>query len=346
MMRPSLAAGEDMNRHTRSGSLVIIAGVASWLASPAHAQPAKVEAGKESVSKNAVAAAAATVPKISILRLQVIKPDPTGGNMRIGMARRRAFGLPDTAPEGTSLTFLVEDPEQWIFSLESKNSKILDFHDDKNTDLNVSKPEPEPQPQGQGRPNPFNRQAGPEECTLSSELDPAGHHAIVTVHSPQFPATGANGLRLEAELVMKYARGSKTVEQKNVNLKFDTITVGPVPLVVMTQVDDNGGMVQRDGMQVTIIHQGQLREITKVAFIGADGEEIQTNGTGSGQNGSIHTASYHLVKRVETCTIRLTVPDKIETVTLAVTINTGLGFPPGVRRRIVTPPESSAKAPR
>ena len=211
-----------MKRHTRSGSLVIIAGVASWLASPAHAQPAKVEAGKEPASKNAVAAAAAaTVPKVSILRLQVINPDPPGANMRNGIARRRAFGLPDTPREGTSLTFLVEDPEQWIFSLESKNSKILDFHDDKNTDLNVSKPEPEQQPQG--RPNPFNRQAGPEECTLSSELDPAGHHAIVTVHSPQFPATGANGLRLEAELVMKYARGAKTVEQKNVNLKFDTI---------------------------------------------------------------------------------------------------------------------------
>jgi hypothetical protein len=333
-----------MNRHTRSGSLVIIAGVASGLASPAHAQPAKVEAGKESASKNAVAAAAAaTVPKVSILRLQVIKPDPPGGNMRNGIARRRAFGLPDTLREGTSLTFLVEDPEQWIFSLESKNSKVLDFHDDKNTDLNVSKPEPEQQPQG--RPNPFG-QAGPEECTLSSELDPAGHHAIVTVHSPQFPATGAKDLRLEAELVMKYARGAKNVEQKNVNLKFDTITVGPVPLVVMTQVDDNGGTVQRDGTQVTILHQGLLHEITKVAFIGADGEEIQTNGSGSGQNGSIHMASYHLVKRVETCTIRLTVPDKIETVTLAVTINTGLGFPPGVRRRIVTPPESSAKAPQ
>ncbi len=156
-----------MKRHTPSGRLVIIAGVAIWLSSPAHAQPAKVGAGKESAPKDASAAApGALVPKVSILRLQVIKPEPPGANTRNGYARRRAFGFPDTAAAGTSLTF-----------------------------LNVSKPEPEQQPPGR---NPFNRQAGPEECTLTSELDPAGHTKVfdVTVwtaaaHLTSLPSPGA-----------------------------------------------------------------------------------------------------------------------------------------------------------
>ncbi len=87
-----------------------------------------------------------------------------------------------------------------------------------------------------------------------------------------------------------------------------------------------------------LYHQGPLREIKKVSFIGPDGEEIQARASGSGQSGSVHQAYYSLARRVETCTIRLTVPETIETVTMAVAIDTGVGFPPGLRRRILPAP--------
>jgi hypothetical protein len=97
-------------------------------------------------------------------------------------------------------------------------------------------------------------------------------------------------------------------------------------------------------MQVILFHQGPLeREIRKVAFIGPDGEEIQARASGSGQSGSVHQAYYTLTRKVETCTVRLTVPERIETVTLSVAIDTGVGFPPGARRRTLRTSEPRAK---
>ena len=141
---------------------------------------------------------------------------------------------------------------------------------------------------------------------------------------------------------MKYGHGERTVEQKNVNMKVDTITVGPSPLVVMSQ-DPGDGAGQQNGTQVTLFHQGPiLREIKKVAFIGPDGEEIQTRGSGSGSSGSIHNLHYTFARKVESCTVRLTVPETVETVTLSVAIDTGVGFPPGARRRTLKTPEPRA----
>jgi hypothetical protein len=88
-------------------------------------------------------------------------------------------------------------------------------------------------PAGSERPVP--PRPGQEEGPNSAEVNPSGHRAIVTVHSPRFPAGGANPLLLEAVLVVRYGRGEKTVEQKNVNLKLDKLTVGPIPMVVMSQ---------------------------------------------------------------------------------------------------------------
>ena len=53
----------------------------------------------------------------------------------------------------------------------------------------------------------------------------------------------------------------------------------------------------------------------------------QARASGSGQSGSVYQSHYWLSKKVETCTIRLTAPETIETVNMAVAINTGIGFP-------------------
>jgi hypothetical protein len=97
--------------------------------------------------------------------------------------------------------------------------------------------------------------------------------------------------------------------------------------------------MMQSGTQVSLFHHEPLREIRKVAFIGPDGEEIQTRGSGGGQSGNIHITSYSLEKKLDTCTIRLTVPETIETVRMAVAINTGIGFPPFATRRILSAPE-------
>ena len=222
---------------------------------------------------------------------------------------------------------------QSILGLEAKDCKITRFRDDKDTDL--APDGKEPAAAGMIVAPRFGQEEGP----LSAEVDPAGHRATITVHSPRFPAGGANRLLLEAVLAVRYGRGEKIVEQKNVNLKVDKLTVGPIPLVVMSQDRASQGMMPREGTQVTLFHHQTLAEIRKVVFIGPGGEEIPTNGSGQGTNGSIYMTNYSLAQKVETCTIRLTVPETIETVHMAVAINTGVGFPPFASRRVIPAPE-------
>ena len=126
---------------------------------------------------------------------------------------------------------------------------------------------------------------------------------------------------------------------KNLNLKLDKLTAGLYSIVVMSQDDSNRGFAQGGGTQVILFHQCSPRDIKKVAFIGPDGQEIAANVSGTGQSGSVYQTYYTLSKKVETCTIRLTAPETIETVNMAVGINTGIGFPPFVSRRILSAPE-------
>jgi hypothetical protein len=324
-----------MRRSIRLGRLLIVAAIAVWLGLP----PSLVRAQSRKAVPDSGAGGTAPVdgkfmPQVSILRLQVVKPDPGPLDMPAGIRRmRRINGFDSTPEEGTTLTLLIEEPQQWILSLEAKDCKITKFRDDRNTDLTLDKVP------GEGDNFAFNPRPGPENCTLVGEVDPTGHRATVTVHSPHFPASGANRLSLEADLVIKFGHGERKVEQKNVNLKGDTIRVGPSPLVVMSQ-DPSDGAGQQNGTQVTLFHHGPIqREIKKVAFIGPDDAEIQTRAGGGGSTGSIHLLHYTFAQKVETCTVRLTVPETVETVTFSVAIDTGVGFPPGARRRSLKTPE-------
>jgi hypothetical protein len=232
-----------------------------------------------------------------------------------------------------------------IQSVECKDCRITKFRDDKDTNLL----EDNPAEQGEGAPpDPGRRPLPPQapESPFTADVDPSGHHATVTVHAPHLPASSASKILLDANLVVKYARGERTVEQKNVNLKLDKITVGPIPMIVATQSDAEAmmgrGIGMQAGMQVLLFHQGPQLGIKKLAFIGPDGNEIQAQMNGSGSNGFLHQTYYHLPGKVETCTIRVTVPEVIETATVAISVSTGVGFPPGVRRSFVPTPAPAA----
>ena len=164
----------------------------------------------------------------------------------------------------------------------------------------------------------------------------------MTIHSPRLPTSGANKIHVEAVLVLKYLRGEKTIEQKNVNLRLDKITASPFRLIIASQSDDEVLMGQQFGVQagteVVLLHQGPLLGVKGIAFIDSAGEEIQATVNGSGSSGSLHHTYYHLARKVETCTIRITVPEAVETATVAISLTTGVGFSPAVRRSFVPSP--------
>ena len=226
---------ETMKRTSRFGGMLVAAGVALWCEPPPLALAQEDPAPEAQAGDKATAGKTEkSVPRISLLSLQVTRPLPAAADMPPAMMRQRRFGVQrfgmQQAPgEGTTLTFLVEEPQQSMIGLEMKDCKITKFCDDKNTDLTKAKGPPE---QGEAPRIPG---AEPETFSFSGDLDPDGHRATVTVHSPLFPASGANRLLLDAELVVRYGRGEKVVEQKDVNLKADKLTVGPIPMLVMKQ---------------------------------------------------------------------------------------------------------------
>jgi hypothetical protein len=330
-----------MPRSLRLGRLLGLAGVTVWLGLPASLVPAQFAKSRPGAGPTEKAPPEDKgPPRISVLRLQVVKPDPGQPDGPAGFPRRNRFGLAAAPREGTSLTFTLDEPEQWILDLKADDCKITRFRDDKDTDLAPAAIDPA------GGGMPFGPRPGQEEGPISVEVDPTGHRATVTVHSPRLPTGGANRLLLDAVLVVRYGRGERTVEQKNVNLKVDKLTVGPIPMVVFSPdaAGPGRGMIQGESTQVTLFHHRPLREIKKVAFIGPDGNEILTSRVGWGQNGSTYQTSYSLARKVETCTVRFTVPETIETVHMAVAINTSVGFHPFVTRRILpaTEPRTTA----
>jgi hypothetical protein len=328
-----------MQRSLRFGRLVIVAGIAVCVGSPPSSLRGQSQkAGGDAGPGGKPSAEGKSLPRVSIQSVQVIKPDPGQADQPVHMRNMRRFGFQAASQEGTTLALLIDEAQQSILSLEKKDCKIKKFCDDRDTGLAQASGRAE------GGDLPSNSQLAPENCTVSGEVDPSGHRATLTVHSPHFPADGANRLLLEADVVMRLGHGEKTVEQKNVNLKGDMITVGPSPLIVMTQ-DPVDGIGQDGGTQVILFHRGPIqRDIKKVAFIGPDGKEFQTQGSGHGQSGSIHQEHYNLTSRVETCTVRLTVHEKIERVMLSFAIETGIGFPRGARRRTLTTLESRGQA--
>jgi hypothetical protein len=323
-----------MSRSPRLGRLLGLAGVAVWLGSPPSLVRAQVEKSHPGATPTTKARAEdAGPPRISVLRLQVVRPAPAPPDGPAGVLRRNRFGFDAAARDGTSLTFMLEEPQQLILSVEARDCKITKFRDDKGTDLVPDAKDTV------GGPMPMNPPIGPSEGPISADVDSAGRRATVTVHSPRLPAGGANRLHLEAILVVRYARGERTVEHKNVNLKLDKLTAGPFSFVVMMQDDSNRGFAQGGTVQVSLFHQGPLRDIKKVAFIGPDGQEIAARVNGWGQSGTAYHTTYLLSQKVESCTIRLTAPETIETVNMAIGIDTGVGFPPFVSRRIIPAPE-------
>jgi hypothetical protein len=314
-------------------------GLSFWfLAAPllARAQATKTiteprpAAGKDQDSK--------APPRVTLLSLQVARQEPPQADVAPAMMRMHRFNMMNQSVSrpGTTLTLLLEDPDRLIEGIESKDCKITSFRDDKGTDLLKD----EAPANEDGVLIPAGVQ--PLDVPFSAVAQPDGHRVTVTVHSARLPATSSNKILLEANLVLRYMHGEKTIEQKNVNLKLDKITAGPIPLIVASQSFDEAMMGRRPniqpGTQVIIYHQGPMIGVRKLEFIDADGNEIKATASGSGSNGSIQQTYYQLEGKVETCTVRFTVPDVIEKATVAISLTTGVGFPPGVRRSFVPTP--------
>jgi hypothetical protein len=193
-----------MQRSIRFGKLVVVASITVCIGSPPPPLRAQAQKAGSDVGPGAKSSVdGKSLPGVSILSLQIIKPDPALADMPVHMRNMRRFGFPNAPQEGTKLVLSIDEPQQWILGLEAKDCKITKFCDDRGTDL------ARPIDRAEGGGLPLNPQLAPVNCTLTGEVDPAGHRATVTVHSPHFPAGGANRLSLEADPVNRHRHGRR-----------------------------------------------------------------------------------------------------------------------------------------
>ena len=151
-----------MNRTSRFGGMLVAAGVTFGCGAPrsvALAQEGSPDPEARAGDKEPAGKGEKSLPRISLLSLQVTRPLPAAADMPPGMMRPRRFGvqrfgMQQTPGEGTTLTFLVEEPQQSMLGLEIKDCKITKFCDDKNTDLTKAK---EHARAGRGAPNSRGR---------------------------------------------------------------------------------------------------------------------------------------------------------------------------------------------
>jgi hypothetical protein len=104
------------------------------------------------------------------------------------------------------------------------------------------------------------------------------------------PASSATKILLEANLVLKYSCGEKTIEPKLVSLRLNKITEGPDRLVIATQTEPRGRIARQaerlDGTQIILFHPEPRLGDAKVAFIGPDENEVQPRSNSSGSKRS------------------------------------------------------------
>ena len=125
-----------MKQSAGLGELLVVTGVAIWIV----ATPLRIEAQPRKSAPDPKPGAKDQqdikgLPRVSLLRLQVIKPEPAEANPRPRFPRPRPFGLQNEPPEGTTLTFLVEDPGRLIQTVQTKECRITRLTDDRDTDL-------------------------------------------------------------------------------------------------------------------------------------------------------------------------------------------------------------------
>jgi hypothetical protein len=207
--------------------------------------------------------------------------------------------------KGTALEVIVAQPGKRILGLDAKASKLESFTDDKKTDL----------AKGGG---PFDRWLD----DFSARVNKDGTRILFTARSGAVPAPGATRIVLKAKVVLKVGADEKTAEDKKVALKEAKVKVGPY------QVGLSKGFGGGDETVVEV--SSSERNIKSVTFLDKDGKELKAEQVGSGSFGdgkmNTYTTDYALKGKVTEVGVRIIYFSKVETVTVPIDLEVGVGF--------------------
>jgi len=253
----------------------------------------------------------------------------------------------------TEIGVVISMPGTYI--LEARRGKLTSFTDDKGTDL-IKKEEPPPDSFiGMTAGGAFFRtwwQGIWSDIPVSKD----GGHFGMEVRGGNTPAVGATKIKLKADVEVTCGLDEKTVELKNVKIDANLdAAIGPFILRWNKESSENEARLT--------FSWKQAKAIKSVVFLTASGVEIKATksnsggfggggGGGKGGGGGIkgggglfkvgtlgfggsgptpqttrtEQAHYSLTVPGEPCTVRVTFFDNLETVTVPINVEVGVGF--------------------
>ena len=266
----------------------------------------KLSAADQQVAKELAAKAAPTADAaaVEVVGLAISKPsNPESGLMAPNMMMSG----------GVALTFIVPSGERHFIGFDNDVSRIAACTDDQGSDLTAA-------PEAGNNFGFF----GPFNASISND----GQKCQVTATLPGVPKQGSTKINFDATLTILCGKDEKTEEQRDFALEPGSeITIGPVPLKVESAEDQDFGDVK---FAVSFTSEKPRDAIKSLEFIGPDGEVLELQPMGSGSFGFgdqiTYQASYGLKEKVDKVTVRMTYYSAVETLTVPVKIETGVGL--------------------
>ena len=292
----------------------------------ASAQAPKPAAPKAATMPVKPAAPGAT--KVEVLALHATKGLP-GAPVKYDMMTARDPIADILDIPSFEVSMLLSRPDRNLIAFDAKASKLLSLTDDRKTEL---------MKETGGIPTGFDVGNG-EQSPFQGKIGEEGHRCLVRLRAPRTPAPGATKVTIKADLVLKCGTAEKAVEQKDFAPKLGSkVTVGPEPMEVGEGYggDNLGAAAFGPGgvtgeMSIWLCHSAPTPPpaIKSIAFLDAEGNPIKSwvaTPTASFGPGKPFQTQYGLEKKVDSLTVKVTYYEKVETLTVPVSIETGVGF--------------------
>jgi hypothetical protein len=238
--------------------------------------------------------------QVTIAGLSVARPregDKFGRSMAFGMNA------------GTHVSVVIHMGGRNILDVDNDASKLRKFADDKGTVL--VKPGTD----------------ADEWLGSFAHVADDGRSCAPTLTADKLPAAGAGRLHIDATLAVVCAENPKKVSTEMKLEKGQKVKLGPVEAEVKDIRERKFGDLKH---QVTLSGTQSFAAIRKLAFLDADGKEIESKSAGGSRmtfgNRTSYSRSYALASLPDEVTFKIEYWQKIETVPVVVKADVGLGL--------------------
>jgi hypothetical protein len=207
-----------------------------------------------------------------------------------------------------------------IVDVESHESTLAAFTDDKSKDL--SKPPPAPAKKDD---NDFSFRREGSQVGPFPAISDDGKTALVTLTAPAAPGVGATKVSVKGTLKVVVAAGKEPVE-----IKGAPLAKGPVPVpghkVHIDSVEESQNFEGKSVFKVSLRVEGETaNRFESAEFLDAAGKSLGAQKRGSMGGMGTYIYEYELPKKADTATIRISLWKDLKTLDVPLDVTASLG---------------------